>query len=72
VTRPTLVLIALAAPAACAPQARPYAWYRVHPEVAAQVAATCGPSRSEDCVNAGKAAADAASDRRLGAYRKAF
>lgn len=71
-TRAILVPTALAALTACGPQARSYAWYRAHPDVAARVAEACGPSRSDDCANAGKAAADAASDRRLDSYRKAF
>jgi hypothetical protein len=71
-TRGILALVVLAALAACGPQTRPYAWYKAHLEDAARVAAACGPSRSDNCVNAEKAQADAASDRRLNTYRKAF
>lgn len=57
---------------ACGSPMRGYDWYKAHPAEAAKVAAACGPSRREDCANAAKALADAASDRRLNTYRKSF
>ncbi|HEY3949588.1 EexN family lipoprotein [Phenylobacterium sp.] len=71
-TRAFAALAILVILVACGPRVRPYAWYRAHPTEAAKVARACGPDRSDDCANAEQAMADAASDRRLDAYRKAF
>jgi hypothetical protein len=65
-------LVVLLLLAACAPHRRSYAWYMAHPDMAAKVAEGCGASRSEDCLNAEKASADAAYERRRDLYRKAF
>jgi len=71
-TREIVIAAGVLLLAACGAPIRTYAWYKAHPGDAAAAAAACGPRRSQDCANAERAVADAASDRRLNAYRKAF